>query len=86
MTTVVKTSVLVLEAELKLSIICFTQTLSFFHRLYRAMVNFFDQRKKVTLKWLGSCERKERQVKADVKELKDSKNEYIKVKVTLESA
>ena len=50
------------------------------------MVNFFDQRKKVTLKWLGSCERKERQVKPDVKELKDSKNEYIKVKVTTESA
>lgn len=45
------------------------------------MVNFFEQRKKVTLKWLGNCERKERQVKPDVKELKDSKNEYIKVKV-----
>jgi hypothetical protein len=50
------------------------------------MVNFFDQRKKVTLKWLGRCERKERQVKPDVKELKDSKNEYIKVKVTIKSA
>ncbi|XP_028414728.1 nuclear anchorage protein 1-like isoform X2 [Dendronephthya gigantea] len=49
-------------------------------RLYRSMVNFFDQRKKVTLKWLGSCEKKERQIKPDVKELKDSKNEYIKVK------
>ena len=47
------------------------------------MVDFFEQRKKVTLKWLASCERKERQVKPDVKELKDSKNEYIKVKVSV---
>ena len=47
------------------------------------MVNFFEQRKKVTLKWVGSCERKERQVKPNVKELKDSKNEYVKVKVMI---
>lgn len=44
------------------------------------MVNFFEQRRKVTLKWLNSCERKERQVKSDVKELKESKNEFIKIK------
>ena len=50
-------------------------------RLHRVMVNFFEQRKKITLKWLANCERKERQVKPDVKELKDSKSEYIKVKV-----
>lgn len=44
------------------------------------MVSFFEQRRKVTLKWLNSCERKERQVKSDVKELKESKNEFIKIK------
>lgn len=44
------------------------------------MVNFFEQRRKVTLKWLNSCERKERQVKSDVKDLKESKNEFIKIK------
>lgn len=44
------------------------------------MVNFFEQRRKVTLKWLNSCERKERQVKSDVKDLKESENEFIKIK------
>lgn len=45
------------------------------------MMNFFEQRKKVTLKWLGNCEKKARQIKADVTDLKVSKNEFTKVKV-----
>ena len=45
------------------------------------MVNFHDQQKKVIVKWLTSCEKKQKQVKPDVKTLKESKVEYIKVKV-----
>lgn len=45
------------------------------------MMNFFEKEKKITLKWLIGCEKKEKNIKSNVEDLKDSKNELIKVKV-----
>ena len=49
------------------------------------MTTFFDQHKKVILKWITNCEKKEKQVKSDVTDLRGSRDGYVKIKVRLKT-
>lgn len=39
------------------------------NRLYRAIVNIFDMRKKEIAKWLKNCEKKENEIPNEVQDL-----------------
>ena len=57
---------------------CFT-----IFRLYRAIGNIFDVRRKEITKWLKVCEKKEKEIPNDVQDLDEALIAVNKIKVSL---
>ena len=50
-------------------------------RLYRAIVNIFDARKKDIAKWLKNCEKKEKEIPKEVQDLDQALIAVTKIQV-----